>query len=99
MLSDISAGVNCAFPGIPDFKPVIRSGNHEFSCPTVAQTKQNFEFAPFIQGSYSSVSDAIEVGRKLGNALETLSKMTREAPLGILLAAFFLGRALAKRRW
>ena len=47
----------------------------------------------------STIGEAIESGRQPGNALDTLSKMTREAPLGMLLAVFLLGRALAKRRW
>lgn len=46
----------------------------------------------------STVNEAIEDGRKPGGALAILSKMTREAPLGMLLAAFVIGRALARRR-
>ena len=47
----------------------------------------------------STISEALEEGRKPGKPLDALSKMTREAPLGMLLAAFLIGRALAKRRW
>jgi hypothetical protein len=52
-----------------------------------------------VKAAASAISAAIEDGKKPGKPLETLSKMTREAPLGMLLAAFLIGRALAKRRW
>jgi hypothetical protein len=44
------------------------------------------------------ISEAIDEGRKPGKPLDLLSKITREAPLGALLAAFLIGRALARRR-
>ena len=46
----------------------------------------------------SAITEAIEDGKKPGRVLDTLGRMTREAPLGMLLAAFLLGRALARRR-
>jgi hypothetical protein len=45
----------------------------------------------------STIGEAVETGKKPGNALNLLSKMTRDAPLGMLLAAFLVGRALARR--
>lgn len=52
-----------------------------------------------IKVAASSVREAIDEGKKPGNVLDTLSKMTREAPLGMLLAAFLVGRHMARRRW
>jgi hypothetical protein len=46
----------------------------------------------------SAVRGAIAEGKKPGNALDTLSKMTRQAPLGMLLAAFLIGRYVARHR-
>jgi hypothetical protein len=43
------------------------------------------------------IGDAIERGRKPGMPLSILSNVTREAPLGSLLAAFLLGVAVARR--
>ena len=43
------------------------------------------------------IGDAIEKGRKPGMPLSILSNVTREAPLGSLLAAFLLGVAVARR--
>jgi hypothetical protein len=45
----------------------------------------------------STIGDAIEDGKKPGRPLDILTKLTREAPLGMLLAAFLIGRALARR--
>lgn len=50
------------------------------------------------QAVASTIGEALEEGKKPGKLLDALSKMTREAPLGMLLAAFLMGRALAKRR-
>jgi hypothetical protein len=44
------------------------------------------------------ISEAIDEGRKPGKPLDLLSRITREAPLGALLVAFLIGRALARRR-
>lgn len=53
-----------------------------------------------VKAATSSVSEAISDGKKPGRPLDTLAKMTREAPLGMLLTAFLVGRALAsRRRW
>jgi hypothetical protein len=51
-----------------------------------------------LKSATSSIGEAVETGKKPGNALDILSKITREAPLGMLLAAFLVGRALAMRR-
>lgn len=50
-----------------------------------------------VKAATSTVSDAIREGKKPGNALDTLAKMTRQAPLGMLLAAFLVGRYVARR--
>jgi hypothetical protein len=50
------------------------------------------------KAAVSTISGAIEDGKKPGKPLDLLSKMTREAPLGMLLAAFLVGRAIARRR-
>lgn len=52
-----------------------------------------------VKAAASSVREAIDEGKKPGNVLDTLSKMTRDAPLGMLLAAFLVGRYVARRRW
>lgn len=52
-----------------------------------------------VKAAASTISEAIEEGRKPGKPLDLLSRMTREAPLGMLLAAFLIGRACARRRW
>jgi hypothetical protein len=46
----------------------------------------------------TTIRDAIEEGRKPGNALDTLSKVVRQAPLAAMCVAFLIGRA-SKRRW
>jgi len=52
-----------------------------------------------LKAATSTVSEAIHEGRKPGNALDTLARMTQQAPLGMLLAAFLVGRYVARRRW
>ena len=44
----------------------------------------------------STVSEAIDEGENPGSPLDLLSKMTREVPLGMWLAAFVAGRTLAR---
>jgi hypothetical protein len=46
----------------------------------------------------TTIRGAIEEGRKPGNALDTLSKVVRQAPLAAMCVAFLIGRA-SKRRW
>jgi hypothetical protein len=50
-----------------------------------------------VKAAASTIGDAIEDGKKPGKPLDILTKLTREAPLGMLLAAFLIGRALARR--
>ncbi len=52
-----------------------------------------------VKAAASSLREAIDEGKKPGNLLDTLSKMTRDAPLGMVLAAFLVGRCVARRRW
>jgi hypothetical protein len=54
--------------------------------------------ADSVKAATSTIGEAIEEGKKPGKPLDILSKLTREAPLGMLLAAFLIGRALARRR-
>jgi hypothetical protein len=56
------------------------------------------EVSDAVKGAASRVGDAIETGRKPGMPLSILSNIAREAPLGSLLVAFFLGVAVARRR-
>lgn len=44
------------------------------------------------------IADAIDEGRKPGNALDILSRFKRETPLFALAAAFLIGRFVARRR-
>lgn len=52
-----------------------------------------------VKAAASTVSEAIHEGKKPGNALDILARMTQQAPLGMLLAAFLVGRHVARRRW
>lgn len=51
-----------------------------------------------VKAAASAIGQAIEEGKKPGKPLDILSKLTREAPLGMLLAAFLIGQAVARRR-
>jgi hypothetical protein len=65
----------------------------------VRERKSIFAEATEVMNSVITyIGDAIERGRKPGMPLSILSNVTREAPLGSLLAAFLLGAAVA-RRW
>lgn len=44
------------------------------------------------------LGDTIEEGRKPGNALDILTRVTRQTPLVALAAAFIVGRAFGRRR-
>jgi hypothetical protein len=50
-----------------------------------------------IKSATFAISEAIDEGKMPGNPLDLRSKMTREVPLGMLLAAFVAGRVLARR--
>lgn len=53
-----------------------------------------------VKDAADRVSAAIDEGRKPGRPLDTLAKLTRDAPLGALLVAFLVGAALGRRhRW
>ncbi len=56
------------------------------------------ELAEVVNGFADYVGNAIEKGRKPGMPLSVLSNITREAPLGSLLAAFLLGVIVSRRR-
>jgi hypothetical protein len=56
------------------------------------------EVSEVVHGVVDYVAEAIEKGRKPGRPLSILSNVTREAPLGALLAAFLLGVAVSRRR-
>jgi hypothetical protein len=51
-----------------------------------------------VKDAANRVSAAIDEGRRPGEPLDILAKVTREAPLGALLASFLFGAALARRR-
>jgi cytochrome c-type biogenesis protein CcmH/NrfF len=44
------------------------------------------------------LGEVVENARRPGKPLDTLSKMTRQAPLGALFVAFVVGMAFARRR-
>ena len=52
-----------------------------------------------VKAAASTVNEAIHEGKKPGNMLDLLARMTRQAPLGMLFAAFLVGRHVARRRW
>jgi len=51
-----------------------------------------------VKAATSTVSEAIHEGKKPGNVLDSLARMTQQAPLGMLLVAFLVGRHVARRR-
>jgi hypothetical protein len=51
-----------------------------------------------VKDAANRVSAAIDEGRRPGRPFDILAKVTREAPLGALLASFLFGAALARRR-
>jgi len=52
-----------------------------------------------VKAASSTVREAIHEGKKPGNALDILERATQQAPLGMLLVAFLVGRHVARRRW
>ena len=66
--------------------------------PAPAPKSAFAEISEALNEAINRVSGAIEAGRKPGRPLSILSNVTREAPLGSLLAAFLLGVAVARRR-
>lgn len=51
-----------------------------------------------VKNAAERIGTTIEQGRKPGQPLDILAKITREAPLGALLVAFLAGAMLARRR-
>ena len=70
------------------------------STPSVTEQLANAKTAVTegIEDVADRLGDAIDEGRKPGNALDILSRFTRETPLVALAAAFLLGRFVARRR-
>ena len=66
--------------------------------PAPAPKSAFAEISEALNEAINRVSGAIEAGRKPGRPLSILSNVTREAPLGSLLAAFLMGVAVARRR-
>ena len=56
------------------------------------------EVSDGLRAAVDRLSAAIANARRPGGALDTLSAVTREAPLASLLVAFLLGVAVARRR-
>lgn len=71
---------------------------HEGLDPAPEPKSAISEISDAVKDTANRVSDAIESGRKPGMPLSILANITREAPLGSLLAAFLLGVAFARRR-
>jgi hypothetical protein len=51
-----------------------------------------------VKAATSTVREAIHEGKQPGNVLDVLARLTRQAPLAMLLAAFLVGRHVARRR-
>jgi hypothetical protein len=51
-----------------------------------------------VQTTTNSIAGAIEDSRRSGGMLNQLARLTREAPLGALAAAFLVGVMFARRR-
>jgi hypothetical protein len=51
-----------------------------------------------VQATSESIASAIDEGRRPGRALDQLTRLTRQAPLGSLAVAFLLGVMFARRR-
>lgn len=51
-----------------------------------------------VKDAAHKIGETIEAGKKPGMPLSILANVTREAPLGALLAAFLLGIAVARPR-
>jgi hypothetical protein len=76
-----------------DFVEELMTDEHTSSgSDTIADVKA------VVTDGVARISEAIDEGRKPGKPLDLLSRITREAPLGALLVAFLIGRALARRR-
>lgn len=56
------------------------------------------EVVDTVKDAAHRIGDTIEAGKRPGMPLSILANVTREAPLGALLAAFLLGVAVARRR-
>jgi hypothetical protein len=50
-----------------------------------------------LAGAVRRLTDTLEAAKQPGRPLDTLSRVTREAPLSALFVAFLLGAAVARR--
>ncbi|MDB5502418.1 MAG: hypothetical protein JWR89_2320 [Tardiphaga sp.] len=48
--------------------------------------------------SVDGLTGALDYARRPGKPLDTVARLTRDAPLGALLVAFLVGAAFARRR-
>jgi hypothetical protein len=79
--------------------PSLQPGMAERAIDTatdVSRTKT--ELSDGLKAAVDQLSKAIAASRRPGGALETVSAITREAPLASLFIAFLLGVAVARRR-
>jgi MYXO-CTERM domain-containing protein len=51
-----------------------------------------------VKDAADRVSAALDAERQPGRSLDVLAKITRQAPIGALLAAFVVGAIVARRR-
>ncbi len=56
------------------------------------------EVSAALRAAVDRLSNAIETARQPGQAISTISAITREAPLASLFVAFLFGVAVARRR-
>lgn len=78
---------------IPD-PPFIYEGIDHVSQTKAAQASLTATFAQ----AANRFGEVLDSAKKPGMPLSILANVTREAPLGALLAAFLLGIAVARRR-
>ena len=71
----------------------------ERATATVRETaKAGVEIGEIFGDVVDRLSDVVDNARQPGKPLDTLSKITRQAPLGALFVAFVVGMAFARRR-
>jgi hypothetical protein len=66
---------------------------------TVHETaRSGVEIGKIFSEAVDRLGDVVDNARRPGKPLDTLAKITREAPLASLLVAFVIGMAFARRR-
>ncbi len=80
-------------------EPTLQPGMAERAIDTATDVSRTItEVSDGLKAAVDRLSEAIAASRKPGGALETVSAITREAPLASLFVAFLFGVAVARRR-